>query len=140
MQETVGLVTVSGSPANMKALQSSKIRELRQALVQAGYVTLIQQAKCLNLSRSSAWAVLQGNHKTSGLSAATVNQILTSHQLPPAAKEILVEYVAEKLAGVYGHKQAQLRKFRARVSANGFVDDRPFARPVVSKQAPTSAV
>ena len=58
--------------SHMKAMQSAKIRELRQALVDAGVLTLDQQAKSLGVLRSTAWAVLKGNHKSSGLSATLI--------------------------------------------------------------------
>ena len=102
----------------MKAMQSAKIRELRPALVDAGVLMLDQQTESLGLGRSTAWAILQGNHKSSGLSAATIKRMLTSQQLPPPARKILLEYVEEKLAGAYGHNPARLRQFRARL-ANG---------------------
>ena len=101
--------------SDMKAMQCSKIRELRQALVKAGYLTLGQQAEILRLGRSTAWAVLRGNHKSSGLSAASIKRMLASQQLPPPVRKILLEYVEEKSAGAYGHNQAQLRKFRERL-------------------------
>ena len=104
---------------HMKAMQSAKIRELRPALVDAGHLTLGQQTESLGLGRSTAWAILQGNHKHSGLSAATINRMLASQQLPPPARKILLEYVEEKLAGAYGQNQTQLRKFRERLGANG---------------------
>ena len=103
----------------MKAMQRSKIREFRQALVKAGVLTVDQQTDSLGLVRSTAWMILQGNHKHSGLSAATIKRMLTSQQLPPPARKILLEYVEEKLAGAYGHNQTQLRRFRERLGANG---------------------
>ena len=103
--------------SNIKATQCSKIRELRQALVEVGYLTLDQQRESLGLGRSTAWAILQGNHKHSGLSAATIKRMLTSQQLPPPARKILLEYVEEKLAGAYAHNQKQLRRFRRSISS-----------------------
>jgi hypothetical protein len=41
----------------MRAGQSAKIREIRQALVDAGCLTLREQARVLRLSRSTTWAV-----------------------------------------------------------------------------------
>ena len=104
--------------SHMKAMQSAKIRELRQALVDAGVLTLDQQAKSLGVSRSTAWAVLKGNHKSSGLSATLINRMLASPQLPGSARKIILEYVEEKSAGAYGHGKERLRQFRARL-ANG---------------------
>ena len=126
--------------SNIKATQCSKIRELRQALVKAGHLTLDQQTESLGLGRSTAWAILQGNHKSSGLSAATIKRMLTSQQLPPPARKILLEYVEEKFAGAYGHNQRQLRTFRERLGANGFwADGKEAARlRVRSLAAPTT--
>jgi DNA invertase Pin-like site-specific DNA recombinase len=56
----------------MKARQSAKIRELREALVASGFLTLDEQSKALGLSRSTTWTILKGNHKASGLSAAII--------------------------------------------------------------------
>jgi len=111
--------TPAFSNSDKKATQCSKIRELRQALVEAGYLKVRQQAESLGLGRSTAWETLQGNHKHSGLSAAIIKRMLASKQLPPPARKILLEYVDEKLAGAYGHNQTQLRRFRERLGANG---------------------
>ena len=91
---------------------------LRQALADAGVLSLDQQAKSLGVSRSTAWAVLKGNHKSYGLSATLINRMLASPQLPRSARKIILEYVEEKSAGAYGHGKEPLRQFRARL-ANG---------------------
>ena len=139
-KRAVERLTPALNNSNIKATQCSKIRELRQALVDAGYLTLDQQTESLGLGRSTAWAILQGNHKASGLSAATIKRMLTSQQLPPPARKILLEYVEEKLAGAYGHNQTQLRKFRERLGVNGFwVDGKEAARRSDAAQAFNSA-
>ena len=99
----------------MKARQSAKLRELRQALMDAGFVTLDKQAQVLELSRSTAWTVMSGSHKCTGVSAAIIKRMLNSPQLPPSAKTVLLEYVEEKSAGIYGHGQRELRIFRAQL-------------------------
>ena len=99
-----------------------------QVLVEAGYLTLCQQAESLGLGRSTAWETLRGNHKHSGLSAAIIKRMLTSQQLPPPARKILLEYVEQKLAGAYGHNQMQLRKFRERLGATVWADGKDAAR------------
>src|SRR3954447_13224242 len=63
------LVRQRTNSAEAKARQSSKIKELRDELVSAGFNTLDRQAGALGLSRSTAWTVLRGHHKNSGLSA-----------------------------------------------------------------------
>src|SRR5262249_24665763 len=101
--------------ADMKARQSAKIRELISALVTEGFRTLEEQAKVLGLSRSTTWTIAKANHKSSGLSGTIINRILLAPQLPPRARGILLEYVREKCAGLYGHKDAQRRRFAARL-------------------------
>src|SRR4051812_39595250 len=68
--------------ARMKGRQCAKIRDLRQALIDAGYQSIDQQAMALGLSRSTAWAVLQGHHKASGLSAGIISRMMASPYLP----------------------------------------------------------
>ena len=103
--------------AAKKARQSAKIIELKQALVDAGLVVLDQQAEVLGLSRSTTWTILKGNHKGSGLSAAVINRILASRQLPPLVRVKVLEYVEEKAAGCYSHSSSVRRKFVNRLSA-----------------------
>jgi hypothetical protein len=77
-----------------------------------GYNTATKQAAVLKLSRGTAWKILKGDHKQSGLSANTVNRMLASPDLPPEARKIIDEYVQEKLRGAYGHRAAPLKGFR----------------------------
>jgi hypothetical protein len=58
----------------MKARQSAKIRELGQALIDAG----LRQADALGLRRSTAWTILKTRHKSTGLSAAIIERMLGS--------------------------------------------------------------
>jgi hypothetical protein len=97
-----------------KARQAIRIKELGTALAAAGLFTVDEQARALGLSRSTAWAVLKANHKTSGLAAGTINQMLSSPELPPRARVTILTYIEEKLAGLYGHNKTQLRRFAAR--------------------------
>jgi hypothetical protein len=99
----------------MKARQCAKIWELRQILLRAGYHSVGKQASALGLSRSTTWAVLQANHKSSGLSGSVIKRMLRSANLPPPAKQWIEEYIAEKLTGSYGHGRKRLRIFRAQV-------------------------
>ena len=50
--------TAKLSGADVKARQSSKIRELGEALITAGFVSLDAQARVLGLPRSTAWTIL----------------------------------------------------------------------------------
>jgi hypothetical protein len=102
--------------ARMKGRQSSKIRELAEAVKSAGFLTLDEQAKALGLSRSTAWTIRKASHKASGLSASIINRMLAAPDLPPLARSKILEYVEEKAAGLYGGTRSQRRKFAARLS------------------------
>ena len=102
--------------ARMKARQSSKIRELAEAVKSAGFLTLDEQAKALGLSRSTAWTIRKASHKASGLSASIINRMLAAPELPSHARTKILEYVEEKAAGLYGGSRSQRRKFAARLS------------------------
>ena len=117
--------------SEMKARQSCKIRELGDALITAGFLTLDEQARALGLSRSTAWAVLKANHKTSGLAAGTINQMLSSPELPPRARGTILTYVDAKLAGLYGHNKEQLSRFAAGVRS---VQTRSLARQIPTER------
>jgi hypothetical protein len=101
--------------SELKARQASKIAEIREALVAAGFETITQQTAVLGLSRSTTWTVLRSRHKGSGLSASIINRILLSQELPSTARRIIDEYVQEKLLGAYGHSPVSLRQFRAQL-------------------------
>ena len=93
--------------------QSIKIRELREALVTAGYRHVTAQARALGLSRSTAWSILQGHHKSIGVSGAVIKRMLDQPGLPSMVRAKILEYVDEKSAGMYGHRGPQLRRFSA---------------------------
>jgi len=93
-----------------KARQASKLAEIREALVAAGCDTAAKQATALGVSRPTAWALLNRD-KRAGPSAMIIKRILLSPSLPPAARRKVEEYVAEKIAGLYGHSEGRLRWF-----------------------------
>jgi hypothetical protein len=72
------------------------MRKLREALVTVGFAALDEQANVLGLYRSTAWTILNGSHKSYGLSATTVNRVLVAPRLPPLTRTIILEYVEEK--------------------------------------------
>jgi hypothetical protein len=107
--------TNPGVLSEMKARQSAKIRELGQALIDAGLRTLDAQADALGLPRSTAWTIVKTCHKTSGLSAGSIERMLAS-KLPPRARATIVEYVEEKSFGLYGGSRRQQQRFAVRLS------------------------
>jgi hypothetical protein len=108
--------------AGMKAQQRIKIQEIRSALARTGFLTLDEQAKVLGLPRSTAWSVLKPNHKSSGLSAGTVNRMLMSAGLPTPVRQKIFEYAREKIDGHYGHSDRRRREFAACLSVAQFND------------------
>jgi hypothetical protein len=106
----------SGGSQDVKDRQSSKIKELSDALVTAGFESLDEQATALGLSRSTTWTILKARHKNYGLSGALINRILQRPQLHRSVRAKLIEYVKEKASGSYGHNKIQLRRFTERLS------------------------
>jgi len=96
--------------------QRLKIEEISRTLVECGFVALDEQAYVLGLSRSTAWTILRGMHKSSGLSAITINRMLTTGRLPPRVRLKLLEYIAEKMSGAYGDRTHRLKAFASRIS------------------------
>lgn len=105
-----------GAVGVMRIRQSAKIREVGEALAAAGYLCLDEQARVLGLPRSTTWTLLRANHKTSGLTARVINRMLAQPQLPALVRSKILEYVAEKSQGTYGHNQLQLRRFAAQLA------------------------
>src|SRR5262245_37152591 len=118
----------------MKARQSTKLTEIKEALGTAGIHTLDEQARALGLNRITTWTVLRGNHKNSGLSAATIKRILAAPQMPPLVRAKILEYVGEKDAGTYGHSVR--RKFVTSLSVKR---DRQTATPADCEVGPAIA-
>src|SRR5262249_22194145 len=106
--------------AGMKARQRIKLQEIRAALVHSGISTLDEQTNVLGLSRSTAWSVVKPNHKSSGLSARTINRMLDSPRLPGLVRQKIFEYAREKIAGLYGHSERRRREFAACLSTAQF--------------------
>ena len=95
----------------MRKRQNAKIEELRNALAASGLRKLDMQAEALALPRSTTWHLLKGNHKGSGLSVSVIKRILAAPRLPSPVRVKVLEYIAEKAAGLYGGSQFRLNKF-----------------------------
>jgi hypothetical protein len=109
-------VTSPLTAAEMRERRDAKIREIKDALQAAGVVSLDKQAQMLGLSRSTAWHLLNGKHKGSGLSPMVINRMFAAPRLPPAVGEKLLEYIGEKVSGQYGDNKLRLSRFTARLS------------------------
>jgi hypothetical protein len=94
-----------------KKRQTSKLTEIRKALIAAGYRTTGHQALALGVGRSTAWALLNRD-KRYGPSSVVLKRILSSPNLPLAVRRKVEEYINEKIAGRYGHHEYRVRWFR----------------------------
>ncbi len=98
------------SISDLKTRQAAKVREIGEALVTAGHDNLDDQAAALGLSRSTTWTIIRGTHKSSGLSAAILNRMLSAPDLHSLVRRKILEYTLEKSAGLYGtHRNCQRR-------------------------------
>ena len=95
-----------------------KLKSICDALVEAGYDTLDEQAEALGLPRSTTWSILHGNHKKSGLSPALLTRMLKSRQLPNPVRAKIIEYIEAKADGRCGHNKKQRRRFIAQLKSN----------------------
>lgn len=91
-----------------KQRQAAKIAELVEALTTAGYINLDDRADHLGLHRSTMWTIVSGRHKGSGLTKSLVDRMLAS-DLHPNVRRIILEYVEERVAGLYGHGRRSRR-------------------------------
>src|SRR6266568_307333 len=103
------------SVAELKLRQVAKMREICEALIAEGYVSLDDQAAALGLPRSTTWTIVKGTHKSSGLSATVIARMLSSPRLKPTVRKKILEYIEEKSAGHYGGNKERLLKFEDRV-------------------------
>src|ERR1700738_5124220 len=101
----------AASIKHMKERQLSKIREVAEALVTSGFVLLDDQAKVLGVPRSTAWVILHGRYKKSGLTPKVVERMLSSQELPPLVRSKIIEYGEEKASGLYGQTTPQTHRF-----------------------------
>ena len=102
---------------SLRRQQRLKIEEIGRTLAECGFVELPEQAHALGLPRSTAWTVTRATHKTSGLSAMTINRMLASDHLPLRVRLKLLEYIAEKMSGAYGDQERRLKAFASKISA-----------------------
>src|SRR5580704_17239711 len=110
--------TPNPSLADVKARQSSKSREIGEALITTGFVSLDAQAKVLGLPRSTAWTILSAEHKSTGISAKIICRMLSSERLPPLVRAKIMEYAEEKAAGIYGGMKRHQRRFASKLNLN----------------------
>ena len=107
-----------------KAKQASKLAEIRDALIAAGHNTTAKQAAAMGVCRATAWALLNRAKRT-GPSAVVIKRILSSPNLPPAARRKVEEYIEQKISGLYGHREDRRRWFRHQFPAFASAERKP---------------
>jgi hypothetical protein len=106
------------SPVMMlKARQLLKILEINKTLEACHVYSLDHKAAVLGLSRSTAYTLVCAQHKSTGISAKILAQMLKSSELPLPVRAAIEDYAREKASGVYGNSKRQQRQFSLRLAA-----------------------
>jgi hypothetical protein len=95
----------SGLSARLEAvrlLHTSSVRRtipvqrIADALVEAGYISLDQQARALGVHRATAWTIMRTKHKLGYLNGKTAERMLANPELPTCIRDVLHRYATEK--------------------------------------------
>ena len=65
------------------------IQPIAEALIEAGYTSLDEQAEALGLSRSTAWTIVKTKHKLGRLNTRTTRCILANPKTPVSIRAII---------------------------------------------------
>ena len=87
-----------GNHAHLKC--ETKIQDISNALIEAGFHSLDKQARALGVCRSTAWTIVRFKHKLDRLSAKTTRQMLSNPTLPPTVRLVIERYVLERSGAV----------------------------------------
>jgi hypothetical protein len=102
---------------SLKMRQTCKIAEINEALEACRIYSLNHKAAVLGLPRSTTYTIIRAQHKSTGISAKILAQMLNSPQLPLPVRAKLEEYAREKASGFYGSTNRQQRQFLSRLAA-----------------------
>jgi len=78
------------------ARRAVPVQQIADALVEAGYASLDEQAKALGIHRATAWTIIKTKHKLGYLNAKTTERMLANPELPQCIRDVLQRYVAER--------------------------------------------
>ena len=101
----------------LKEGQSLRIREINEALEACRIYSLNHKAAVLGLPRSTTYTIIRAQHKSTGISAKILAQMLNSPQLPLPVRVKIEQYAREKASGFYGSTKRQQRQFLSRLAA-----------------------
>jgi len=72
------------------------VQRIADALVEAGYISLDQQARALGVHRATAWTIMRTKHKLGYLNGKTAERMLANPELPTCIRDVLHRYATEK--------------------------------------------
>jgi hypothetical protein len=101
--------------------QQSRILEISEVLSRHGHCTVDQQARILNVPRSTAWTILRPTHKYSGLTIRVLLKMLNAPELPPEARQKVLDYLNEKAEGRFGSNRNCQRRFKTKAKQVGLM-------------------
>ena len=78
------------------ARRTVPVQQIADALVEAGYASLDEQAKALGIHRATAWTIIKTKHKLGYLNAKTTERMLANPELPQCIRDVLQRFVAER--------------------------------------------
>ena len=78
------------------ARRTVPVQQIADALVEAGYASLDEQAKALGIHRATAWTIIKTKHKLGYLNAKTTERMLANPELPQCIRDVLQRNVAER--------------------------------------------
>ena len=81
--------------------QASKLAEIREALIAAGYNSAAKQADVLGPRRSTAWALLNRDTRA-GPTATVIKRILSSRNIPPEVRRKIKSMSSRRSAACTG--------------------------------------
>src|SRR5262245_60369212 len=73
------------------------LQAIADALVEAGFISLDEQARALGLRRSTTWTIIKTKHKLGRLNAKTAQRILENPDTPPTVRAIIQQTLDERL-------------------------------------------
>ena len=92
--ETVRYITeITSSSGDRRTMP---LRQIAEALVEAGYKSLDDQARALGIHRATAWTIIRTKHKLGRLNAKTIERMLANPDLPPSVRLVLQKYLTER--------------------------------------------
>src|SRR5262245_3090811 len=99
------------------ARRTIPVQHIADALVEAGYISLNQQARALGIHRATAWTIMRTKHKLGYLNAKTAERMLANPELPTCIRDVLHRYATEK------PRQGRFSKKRATQAADHAGED-----------------